>query len=234
MPQHRLLIIPLLTSLTLGAACVKVASPPGYEELKATHQPKVIQATPYKMYGIAPRSYDLPDKRQVTIKVDDYQKTSGMGMYRINMAYEIALGDRVLSCATQPNGPNTPKTRFGCWSVDEQEPVTLWLAPERACEDQDLGASQTLLRPECWQAVLTTPKQRYNVELGYVEGLESPVHYLSWTDARGAAVQAANSVAELRVELWQTTTTSLDLEEQDRLTLSAMALHYWLHAQDPS
>lgn len=43
-----------------------------------------------------------------------------MGMYRINMAYEIALGDRALSNATQPNGP---KTRFGCWSINDQAPT---------------------------------------------------------------------------------------------------------------
>lgn len=231
--QH-LLIIPLFVSLLLGSGCTKVISPPGYEELKATHKPQTLHASPFKPYGIMPSSYDLPDKRQLKIKVEHYHQTSGQGDSRVHMRYEVTLSDRAIKCETHPQGPHTPAARFGCWSLDAQEPLMMWIASGSSCQSQDISASQTLLRPECWQGVITTSKQRYNIELGRLDGVNSPVHYVSWTDADGTAAQAANLVAELQVELWQTTTVALDRDEQDRLILSAMALHYWLHAQNPS
>lgn len=233
-PQQHLLILPLLASLHLGSGCTRVISPTGYEQLTETHKPQTLHASPFKPYGMMANSYDLPDKRQLKIKVEHYHQTSGRGDSRVSMRYEVTLSDSTIKCATHPQGPNTPDTRFGCWALDEQEPLTMWIAPGSTCQSQDVSASQTLLRPECWQGVLTTSKQRYNIKLGRLDGVNSPVHYVSWTIDDDTAAQAANLVDEISVELWQTKATRLDPKEQDRLMLSAMALHYWLHAQNPA
>jgi hypothetical protein len=222
--------IATFTSLALPAllACAgcSVTSARGYEAL-AEQPAETIEATPGRMFGVAPWSYDLPDGRQVVIDTSRGQQTWGPITAADDVYFEASLGDARLVCASEPRGPGVPETRFGCWSPGDRE-VTFWMAPGAKCGVRNLDGFATLTDPTCWDGTLTTPSARYEVAYSWMEAPSSPVAWISWTDAaRGEAVQAVNSVVDLRLEV--RARPGARGEDADLLALHAVALHYWYH-----
>jgi hypothetical protein len=215
-----------MTALPL-IGCGTIDYAPGYKELTEQQTHQEIVPTPWKPFGMTPWSYDLPDGRQIIVDTERARVSSGLGFYRAELVFEIALEDTKLVCATEPRGPDIPKTRFGCWSPGDAEDVTFWMAPDRDCPARHISFARTMKSPACWTGELTTPRSRYRVVYSH-SSLGGPVKMISWIDtSREAIVQAVDSVIEMRMELYPAAERPED--EADILTLHAMALHYWHH-----
>jgi hypothetical protein len=225
--SNRELGLAVLTACAIGAAGCTVRHAPGYEELERSTQPQVIEATPYKMYGMVPWSYDIDDGRTVEIDLEDGSRTSGMGTFRLDLRYAVVLGDLRLDCATEPAGPNVPDTRFGCWSPDPDDKTAFWMEPGPNCGARDFDAAQTLVRPECWQGELKTPHRDYTFHYSQMASTGAPVNRISWIErGTGSTAMAASSVTDMRLLLYHGTRSD---EHRDLLVLNALALHYWHH-----
>lgn len=214
--------VPALFAFTLlGCA---VTHPPDYEQL-ASEPPLVAEATRGVMYGVAPWSWDLPDGRKILLDSERGSLVSGMGLYRLDAAFEVQFdgGGTRLQCATQPEGPGLPSTRFGCW--DEGGRTTFWFADGAACTARDIGAMETMTTPECWRGVLDIGGSQYRVAYAHTAKSKIVVDRVTWTDPEGRVVQAANIVAEGRVELFHPAALSVSPLDGDTLVLHALALH---------
>lgn len=221
----------LSTLLVMGCASYDYA--PGYEELTAQETSYEVRPTPGVLFGVTPRSWDLPDGRKVLVEVERAGLTSGFGFYKADLAYELSLGDLVLECATEPSGPSVPETRFGCWSSGQGREVTFWMAPDEECPARNLGFAKTMKTPACWRGVLTTPERSYEVvySWGSLGGRGTPLGGISWVDvARDVSVQAVYLEQSALMEVY--TSPARPDDEADLLLLHALALHIWFDITD--
>ncbi len=225
---------PLAIAWALSLAACRVTNPDGYDTLREAAPEERVTATPGVMYGFAPRSWDLVDGRQISVELDRARVSSGMGLYAADIAFDVQLEGSAavppLRCETRPSGPRVPETRFGCWSEDES--VEYWVGAGRECHDRNVNAARTLGRPECWEGTLRVGDVTYHVDFGHAGRGEWVIDRVTWTDANSAVVQAADLVAEMRVELYRD--EALPEDQRDALALHAMALHQWVHVQSPS
>jgi len=205
----------LFMILPLGGCAISYA--PGYETLAEQHDVQYIKATPMRMFGGAPWSYDLPDKRQVEINVKETPTNT----------ISLHLDQTELECRWNPSGPNIPETRFGCWSPGSDH-VSFWLAPDQGCSGRDLGLSRGFTSPNCWKGTLQTEHARYHVAYSHAGALEITVPVVTWSDIdSGTTVQGVDSVLTGTLELHAS--HQRDPRDADMLMLHAVALHYWFH-----
>ena len=211
------LVLPVLLAVAAGCA---VTHPPDYEQL-ADEEPAVIQATRGVMYGIAPRSWDLPDGRKVVVESERASLVAGMGFYRVDAAFEIHVGGGgpSLKCATDPAGPGLGETRFGCW--DDAGQIAFEFASGEACTARNLQVARTMTTPSCWRGVLDVGGEAYEVAYAHLAKSKVVVDRVTWTDADGRVVQAADIVSGVRIELFGAGPAS----DADVLVLHALALH---------
>jgi hypothetical protein len=222
---------------TLGVLCVLawgccVHNPQGYKQLSQSAS-LLIEATPWKMYGVAPTRWTLADGRKALVDVDRFSVASGMGMYRSDMEFDVSWDGSApsLHCETEPAGPDVPETRFGCWSAGDDGPsVQFWMAPGAGCGFRDLDVPSTLTTPACWKGVLTTPVDRYTVEFGHLSRLGSPVGRISWIGRDDQVVLAADIVVDTIIRLFP---GGGKQGLSDELILQTIALHWWWHASNP-
>jgi hypothetical protein len=210
----------VLLASTMVAGCA-VHHPPGYETLQANAPEEVVEATPWVAYALAPRSWNLPDGRFARVERTEGPRASARGPLEFTIRIE---GAPHLSLRCQTDPPELP-TRFACWS-ESLTGVGFAIAPGPGCSGQGSAALGTLRRPDCWRGTLRTGTDTYRVAFAYLERRRWAIDRVSWVDSRGRPVQAADLVAELRVELHR----SRDLEETERalLLLHALALHQWI------
>jgi hypothetical protein len=219
----------ILCMLGCGAC---VHNPQGYQTLSQA-DPWVIHATPWKMYGIAPTHWTMADGQKARVHVGSYTISSGMGLYRSDMEFDVSWDGSGLSlhCETEPSGPDVPETRFGCWSKDDGgKRVRFWMAPNAHCGFRDLEVPATLTDPLCWTGVLTTPGDSYAVEFGHLSRIGSPVGRISWTGSSGKVELAADIVVDTIIRLYP---RGLQQEIDEALILQTIALHWYWHASDP-
>ena len=224
-------LVPILCTPLLACA---VVHPPGWEARK--DPPMLISATPWKMYGFAPVSWDLPDGRTIEIDVAECSVTSGMGLYSANIAFSAAIANAPggeIRCTTDPAGPGVPNTRFGCWTDgDAAEAMKFWLAPDEDCPAQNVSVTKTLTTPRCWNGELTYGDESIALVHGYLESTESPVGYVSWVSDKEPLL-AADIVVDSRV-LVHDVGADLPDELRQQLILLTVALSWWEHASSPS
>jgi len=211
----------------LAGGCA-VHHPPGYDTLRTTTPVEAVEATPWVPYAMAPHSWDLPDGRRVRIDRAEARAII-IGPRRLRLAFTIRVDGAPhlsLRCRTDP--PDVP-SRFVCRS-ETLTAVSYAIAPGPGCSGQGTAALGTLRRPECWRGTLRTGTGTYEVTFAHLERRRWAIDRVSWTDAAGRPVQAADLVAELRIELHRA--EGLEEVERDLLMLHALALHQWLQATD--
>lgn len=217
--MHATRLLPLL----LLPACA-VAYPTGWEERGV--RTELVSATPGVAYSAAPRSWDLASGDRIGVDVAAHSVTSGLGAYRADMRFSVAHAGATekLDCATDPTGPDVPRTRFGCWSAA----VRFWLAPDLDCPARDGGAARSLTTPACWQGEALVHGQRLRLQHGTLRSTGAPVGYIAWVDERDEAVLAANIVGELQIELFDV--RPLPPAQRRALVELTVALSWWEHA----
>lgn len=207
----------------LAVGCA-VHHPAGYETLRAAAPEEAIEATPWVVHAAAPRSWDLPDGRRVRI-----EGTGEPRLFRSRLAFTVAVeGAPHLSLRCETDPPDMD-SRFVCRS-ETLSAVSYAIAPGPGCSGQGSAALGTLRRPDCWRGTFRTGTETYEVAFGYLERRRWAVDRVSWVDGQGQPVQAADLVAELRVELYRA--EGIDEVERDLLMLHALALHHWVQATD--
>jgi len=170
-----------------------------------------LRATPWKAFGKSPRSWDLPDGRQ--IEVDGHASSSFV------VAFARAPESRI-RCATRPDGPGLPETRFACWSEPDRA-TTFVLAPGEPC-----GSNFTAVtRPACWTGVLTRNGARATFHRGYLKPSAIPFDRVTWVDDRQQLVLAADYILDTQIELYPGPAAAP--WPDDTLILVAVAFAYW-------
>ena len=227
-------LLALVASIVGGVGCTFVR-PPGWPV--AEKPSLVIQATPWRMYGSAPTSWDLPGGDRIRIAVHRATIQSGMGTHRADVAFEAAYasspGERI-RCETEPQGPNVPPTRFGCWSPQPGTgAVTFWLAPGEDCPARDFGMVKTLTTPRCWDGQLTMDGHDIELRHGYWRDTGSPIGYVSWVSRDNGVLMAADLVMETQVRLYEPTTARGDRTTR-MLRLLTVAISWWEHVSRAS
>lgn len=175
--------------------------------------PRELHATPGKMYGLAPTSWDGPGGR-IRVSVERAQSIRGA----LDMAFTVARRGRELRCATDATRGGAAASRFECFSDD----VDFWLAPGAACP---LGTSETLQNPVCWTGRARIGGETVQLEHGYLERVGAMVGYLTWTGADGGLLLAADVVAEMHMNLYDADRG----RHREVLTLLTVALAWFEH-----
>jgi len=208
-------------------------NPAGYDALVDQVSEERISGERGVMYGFAPVAYNLADGRQVVVDLDRDSLTSGRLLFAMDIGFEVGFATSSesprLRCETRPNGPTDLEVRFGCWNADAS--IQYWVGIGEECSDRRLGAVETSQRPECWEGVLAVEDEMYTVAFGQFGRNEWVLNRVAWTDADGTIVQAANLVAKHSVQVHSA--AELPEEHRDAITLHALALHQWIHLQDP-
>lgn len=219
-------------ALVVAGGC-SVTYPKGWQTLHPSSD--VIQATRWKMYGVAPTSWDLPDGGQVRIDLKKYLLTPSRGATTAQpeLIFTAAYPDHPelrVHCQTEPSGPPAPESRFGCWSdADNGQSLQFWLAPGKDCVAWDIP--RILTRPECWQGELTVDEHRIALQRGYVTRSGAPVDYIGWLDSEGEVLLGACFVLESQIRLYEPQTpAALSDRLRKQLILMTVALSYWSHA----
>lgn len=215
----RLAVFSLAALALLGC---RVTHPQGYDQLAT---PALLQPLPSTPAAL--RSGRMPDGTPITVDVERSRVHTGLGRYGADVAFTASSGGLSLRCATDPDGPGVPKTRFGCWS--EGAPgITFWVAPDQDCPARNIAYNRTRRTPACWEGVLTTPQDTYTTAQAHLTGRGHAIERLTWTNAAAEVQQAADLVVAGRPRVYGTPDA-----EPELLYLHAFALQYWLHAIDP-
>ncbi|WP_156339229.1 hypothetical protein [Chondromyces crocatus] len=210
-----------------------ITNPPGWE--MRSEPPERIEATPWVPYGSAPVSWDLRGGDKILVDVQKGTVISGMGMYHADLRFKVAYASEPsasITCATEPAGPDVPRTRFGCWSAEgAAEPLTFWMAPGVDCPARHAAVTKTLTTPECWHGVLTLPDRTLQLRHGIMPSMGSPIGRVSWVSAKGDPLLVADIVVTLWIELFDPRGgPRVDQGLRRKLTLLTVALHWWEHA----
>lgn len=228
-PSPSILIRAVLPLLVLPGC--RVAHPPGYLELASKDPHLTAQRVP------GPGQWEFSDARRVSFDLQRSSRASGMGVFRLELRFEVMFTDASedrLACKTLPDEP------FACRSTGAGTPWTVAITPRDGCKLKDLATVQTLLDPLCWKGNVITTGGTYDFEFAYLQGSRRApqdaagtrgrgrIDRIVWTNADGDAVQALDAVSEVRVELYRA--GALPEDDGDALLLSAMALHQWVHS----
>lgn len=215
-----------IASLSLALSACTIVRPPGWPTTE--RKPVILEATPFRPYGFAPTSWDLPTGERITIDVQELELTSGIGDQRLEARFSVSLGDERVRCASDPSGDGVPETRFGCWSADRQD-LSFWLAPGVGCSGRP--HAETLTSARCWDGEATVLGQRVLLSHGSLAQTDSPVGYVTWRAAdRGTLLLAADIVSELSTALYLPD-RPVPSEVHRKLVLLTVALSFWEHAQ---
>ncbi|MBL9024683.1 MAG: hypothetical protein JNL21_20980 [Myxococcales bacterium] len=199
-------------TLALSGGCT-VVPPPGYAELTETTEAEKIVATPLRMFGCAPWSYDLPDGGQAVVA-----SNAGDDLLDDAFAFRVSTAGVSLRCEANRLG-----ARLRCRGSDEPA-IQLELGAASGCAELDRIAFSS--RASCWQGVVRVGDTSFPFSYGTVESF--PFNQVAWLDSNGIPTFAYDGVVEMQVTLHrgppaQATRTG------DALTASALALHYWSH-----
>lgn len=215
-----------LSSVALALSACTVVKPPGWPVPEP--EPVLIEATPWRPYGFAPTSWDLPGGERIAIDVKDLRQTSTFGDQRLQADFAVSLGGERVRCATEPAGADVPETRFGCWSADRKD-VSFWLAPGAGCSGRP--RIETLGSSRCWNGEATVRGQRVLLDHAFLAQTGSPVGYVTWRAGDGGRLLlAADIVPELTTRLYLPE-RPVPPEIHRRLVLLTVALSFWEHAQ---
>jgi hypothetical protein len=187
----------------------------------------VVRATPGRMVGLAPTSWDLPGGRRIRIDVDRASVLSGMGLYRADMAFTagfIGTADQI-GCGTEPAGPAVPETRFGCWG----EGVAFWIAPDQGCSARDAANVETLTTAACWNGQLRTGRRRIDLRHATLAATGSPVGYVTWMDEQDRVLLTADIVSTFQIRFYRLAGGRPSAMTR-KLLLLTVALAWWEHA----
>ncbi|MEQ9080909.1 MAG: hypothetical protein RLP09_44005 [Sandaracinaceae bacterium] len=190
-----------------------------------------VDATPWVVYANTPTSWESRDG-QIQLRSTRHERLSGMGLYRLDLEFEVELvgpSGRIITCRTEPTGPDVPSSRFGCWSGPEGERLRLWIAPGEDCPSRDAGVMRTQTSPACWNGELTFEGDVIRLSSGHLESTGSPVGYITWVSDEGELLLAANIVAEQRIQVFGGPSPVPDRLRRALLPLT-VALHHWRHA----
>lgn len=204
-----------MSILACAAPCsgCTVLSPPGYAELTETTTPEEIQATPLRMFGCAPWSYDLPDGGRAVIKLDTGEK-----LFDDAFSFRVSVAGTFLRCEANRAG-----ARLQCRGAGE--PTTLLeLGAGSACSGLDRVGFAT--RGSCWHGEVRVGDASFPFSYGTVNSF--PFNRVTWRDANGATVLAYDGVVDMRLTLHRGLAAQAR-PTRDALTASALALHFWSH-----
>ena len=67
-----------------------------------------VDATPWVVYANTPTSWESRDG-QIQLRSTRHERLSGMGLYRLDLEFEVELvgpSGRIITCRTEPTGPD--------------------------------------------------------------------------------------------------------------------------------
>lgn len=215
-PQERGsgLLVAALGCVAPLAGCT-VYSPPGYAELARDAVPEEIPATPLRMFGCAPWSYELPDHGQALIRFD-----TGASLFDELYSFRVLAAGISLKCDA-----NAPDARLRCRSTSAQ-PIELRFGALPGCAPAELDARSFVSRASCWQGQVAIGEQSFAFSYGTVG--TTPFNRVTWLDPAGRPVQAYDGVVDMHLRLHRPADLGRGATG-DALRASALALHYWSH-----
>lgn len=219
----------LCLSLILLSCGCSVVYPTGWST--RTTSSENVDATPWVMYASTPTSWESRDG-QIRLRSTRRERVSGLGRYRLNLEFEVEFtrsSGGVITCRTEPPGPDVPRTRFGCWSGPEGERLRFWIAPGEDCPSRNTGVMRTQTSAACWNGELTFDGEVVRLSSAYFECTGWPVGYITWVTNEGELLLAANIVATQRIQVFDGPCRAPDRLRQALLRLN-VALHHWRHA----
>jgi len=187
-----------------------------------------VDAMPWMMRASSPTTWDFQGG-QIQLRSARHERLSGMGLYRLDLEFDVLLGRLAVTCRTEPTGPDVPITRFGCWAATGNEPLRFWIAPGADCPSRNAGAVQTQTSPTCWDGELTLEGEVVRLSSGYLEPSGTPVGYITWVSDEGELLLAANIVAEQRIQVFDGP-SPVSARLRRALLSITVALHHWRHA----
>jgi len=214
--------------LAVQALCgCSLAYPPGWDE--RVRPGEVIRPTPGVMFGMAPRSWDLPSGERIVISVERASLLRGIGLYRADLDFTATYAGTAESirCKSEPSGPGVPRTRFGCWSAGRTDDLRFWLAPDEDCPARPVAHVRTLTSPRCWRGHLTADGEGVELRHGYLVSTGSPVGYLSWSTHDHHPLLAADIVGGTVTVFDVRRGAPLTARARRSLVLVTLALRWW-------
>jgi hypothetical protein len=213
------LLVAALSGAALSVGCT-VYSPPGYAELTRAVEPEEIPATPLRMFGCAPWSYDLPDQSQALIRLD-----TGASLFDDAFSFRVSATGTSLRCDA-----NAPDARLRCRGTGAK-PVELSFGAAPRCAPSGVDARSFLSQASCWEGQVEIGDESFAFSYGTVSfGAAGswPFNRATWFDPNGRPVQAYDGVVDMHVTLHRRTDIGAS-GVADALRASALALHFWNH-----
>jgi hypothetical protein len=204
-------LVPAALLFVLAGGCVSVAHPPRFDE-RAGLSHERIRATPWKMYGLAPRAYDSSigriEHEVLDLEVDDALDGRYSEVSRITAP---TVGAELL-CAHEPEGHAYPPGL-------RAPPASVF-----ACGGR-VGADDFALDIDrgCRRGDLVFGTERFTIDRGNVEvaGAAFPSGEASVRDARGGLVAAFDVTTEMQMQVW------VGPQHRTMAILAAAAIHDW-------
>jgi hypothetical protein len=206
------LLVAALSVAAPAAGCT-VYSPPGYAELTRAVAPEEIPATPLRMFGCAPSSFDLPDQSRAVITLD-----TGASLFDDVFTFRVSSGNTSLKCDA-----NAPGARLRCRGTSAK-PVALSFGATAGCGGIDVNAFAS--RASCWEGQVELGEDTFAFSYGTVGS--RPFNRATWFDPTGRPVQAYDGVVDMHVTLHRRPDIGASAVA-DALRASALALHFWSH-----
>jgi hypothetical protein len=214
-PAPHVALVGFTVACTVLSAGCTIYLPPGYTELAEGGVSEAIPATPGRMFGCAPWSYDLPDGSEAIVRLD-----TGSTPFDDAFRFRVSAGNASMQCEA-----NAPDARLRCRST-RSEPFELSFGASPGCGPAELDRLGFVSRASCWQGQVRVADEAFDFSYGTVGS--TPFYLVSWLDAEGRPVQAYDGVVDMHVTLHR----RADLREPERieaLRASAIALHFWSH-----